>query len=184
MTEVTEIRRLARELPRPCSRGLLTPHPHLIPLHHLQQSPLPNSPGVAPFRLTLQREQLRVGGAIGLAMAWDFYGSLFLADLCAVGLPELPATLARRPGGLSAQPLPRVPPGEGGGRHPASPLQKKISQATTFHRDQRGGKSMPHSSAEPASKPASQPGSRSSPSPSTPPRPHYWPHDLGQSPYP
>lgn len=124
------------------------------------------------------------GRGLGISDGRGLCSSLFpLADLCSGGLLELPATLAR-PGGLSAQPLPRCLLGEEGVDFQLSVTRKKkrkkISQATTFHRDQQGGKAMPRSSAKPARKPAGHP----SLSPPTPPTPHYQPHDLGQSPSP
>lgn len=120
--------------------------------------------------------------------AGDLCRSLFPpADLCTAGPPELPATLVRRPGGLSAQPLPQAPPGEGGGRHPASPSQKKKknSRTTTFHRDQRERRPcLTAQLSQPVNGRASQ---QVIPQPSHRrplPRLHHQLHDLGQSPCP
>lgn len=119
--------------------------------------------------------------------AGDLCGSLFpLADLCAAGPPELPATLVRRPGGLSAQPLPQAPPGEGGGRHPASPSQKKKKNQPRHHFPQRpaGGKAMPHSSAEPASQQAGKPAGHPPALPPAAPGPTINPMTLASPPVP
>lgn len=128
-----------------------TPAPTTCP------SPPPPAEPVSPAFLPLWllsvfpplEDGLRAGGAVGISDGRDLCSSLFpRADLCSGGLLELPATLAR-PGGPLAQPPPRCLLGEEG--------VDFISQATAFHRDQRGGKAMPQSSAKPASKPASKP---------------------------
>lgn len=89
--------------------GTLTPSLP-VPLHHLQRSQSPQLSSRCGSFLSFhpQRGQTGWEGPWGLVMAGDLCGSFFpLADLCAASLPKLPATLARGPGDLSAQPLPR-----------------------------------------------------------------------------